>query len=373
MIKPLKNLLDFDRAEMQLFFQELGEKSFRAQQALKWIHQEGIQDIDKMNNFSKLLRSQLKSIAHIDLPEIIIEKESEDGTKKWLLRLKDNNCIETVFIPERNRGTLCVSSQVGCALNCSFCSTAQQGFSRNLTVAEIIGQVWLAVRCLSRDSLRHDHRVSNIVMMGMGEPLLNFDAVIKAMNLMMDDFAYGLSKRRVTLSTSGVVPALRRLSEVSEVALAISLHAPNDALRDCLVPINKKYPLSELLAVCRNYFRCERRRRITMEYVMLEGINDQPEHARQLIKILEGIPVKVNLIPFNPFPFTQYRRSSQVTIENFKRILLKAGLNTITRKTRGEDIDAACGQLVGYVQDRSYNNKRRQKAMPIPIRSRVSI
>lgn len=372
MIKPLKNLLDYDRVEMELFFQELGEKSFRAQQALKWIHQEGITDIDKMSNFSKSLRSRLKTIAQIDLPEIIIEKKSEDGTKKWLLRLTDANCVETVFIPERGRGTLCVSSQVGCALNCSFCSTAQQGFNRNLTVAEIIGQVWLAVRCLSRDSLRHDHTVSNIVMMGMGEPLLNFDSVVKAMNLMMDDFGYGFSKRRVTLSTSGVVPALRRLSKASEVSLAISLHAPNDELRDRLVPINKKYPLSELLEVCRNYFRSEHRRRVTMEYVMLEGINDQPEHARQLIKILEGIPVKINLIPFNPFHFARYRRSSQITIERFKSILVKAGLNTITRKTRGEDIDAACGQLVGYVHDRSYH-KRHQKAVSTSIQSIVPI
>ena len=236
---PLKNLLDLDREGMQLFFQELGEKPrYRAQQVLKWIHQIGIKDIDLMSNLSKSLRSKLKSIAQIDLPEIVFEKQSADGTRKWLLRLSDGNCIETVFIPEVNRGTLCVSSQVGCALNCSFCSTAQQGFSRNLTVAEIIGQVWLAVRSLSDGSLRHDHTVSNIVMMGMGEPLLNFDNVVKAMNLMMDDFAYGFSKRRVTLSTSGIVPALRRLSEVSEVALAVSLHAPNDELRNRLVPIN---------------------------------------------------------------------------------------------------------------------------------------
>lgn len=365
---PLKNLLDFDREGMQLFFQELGEKPYRAQQVLKWIHQIGIKDIEMMSNLSKLLRTKLKSSVQIDLPEIVFEQRSDDGTKKWLLRLSDGNCIETVFIPEVNRGTLCVSSQVGCALNCSFCSTAQQGFSRNLTVAEIIGQVWLAVRSLSDGSL-HDHTVSNIVMMGMGEPLLNFDNVVKAMNLMMDDFAYGFSKRRVTLSTSGIVPALRRLSEISEVALAVSLHAPNDELRDRLVPINKKYPLSELLEVCRNYFKGESRRRITMEYVMLEEINDQPEHARQLIKILEGIPVKVNLIPFNPFPNTIYRRSSLPVIENFKNILMKAGLNAITRKTRGEDIDAACGQLVGRVQDKSYRSRERQKMIPILLES----
>lgn len=365
----LKNLLDFDQAGLQLFFQELGEKPYRAQQVLKWIHQIGVKDIDMMSNLSKSLRTKLKSTARIDLPEIEFEQLSDDGTRKWLLRLNDGNCIETVFIPEVNRGTLCVSSQVGCALNCSFCSTAQQGFSRNLTVAEIIGQVWLAVRSLSEDSLRHDHTVSNIVMMGMGEPLLNFDNVVKAMNLMMDDFAYGFSKRRVTLSTSGIVPALQRLSEITEVALAISLHAPNDELRDRLVPINRKYPLSELLEVCRNYFKGDNRRRITMEYVMLEGINDQPVHARQLIKILEGIHVKVNLIPFNPFPNTIYSRSSVAAIENFKNTLMRAGLNTITRKTRGEDIDAACGQLVGRVQDRSYHNRARQKVIPILLES----
>ncbi|TLY48670.1 MAG: 23S rRNA (adenine(2503)-C(2))-methyltransferase RlmN [Gammaproteobacteria bacterium] len=365
----LKNLLDFDQEGLQLFFQELGEKPYRAQQILKWIHQIGIKDIDMMSNLSKSLRIKLKSIAQIALPEIVLEQLSEDGTKKWLLRFNDGNCIESVFIPEINRGTLCVSSQVGCALNCNFCSTAQQGFNRNLTVAEIIGQVWLAVRNLSDGSLRHDHTISNIVMMGMGEPLLNFDNVVKAMNLMMDDFAYGFSKRRVTLSTSGIVPGLQRLSEISDVALAISLHAPNDELRNRLVPINKKYPLAELLEVCRNYFKGDNRRRITMEYVMLEGVNDQPEHARQLIKILQGIPVKVNLIPFNPFPNTIYSRSSFSVIENFKNILMKAGLNTITRKTRGEDIDAACGQLVGRVQDKSYRSKVRQKVIPILLES----
>ncbi len=373
MTVALKNLLDFDREGMRQFFYELGEKPYRAQQVLKWIHQLGIQDIDLMDNLSKSLRTHLKSIAEISLPKIVSEQLSEDGTQKWLLRLSDGNCIETVFIPEVSRGTLCVSSQVGCALNCSFCSTAQQGFSRNLTVAEIISQVWIAVRYLAGASLRHDHTVSNIVMMGMGEPLLNFENVVKAMDLMMDDFAYGFSKRRVTLSTSGVVPILQRLSEVSEVALAVSLHAPNDELRNRLVPINRKYPLRELLAVCRNYFKEDKRRRITMEYVMLAGINDTPEHARQLIKILQGIPVKVNLIPFNPFPNTLYRRSAPETIERFKDILLRAGLNTITRKTRGDDIDAACGQLVGYVQDRSSRHRGRQLITPILVESSVVV
>ncbi len=356
----VKNLLDLNREGMQQFFNELGEKPYRAQQLMQWIHQRGIKDIDAMSNISLALRERLKSIASIELPEVVFDQVSEDGTRKWLLRLKDGNCIETVFIPETSRGTLCVSSQVGCALNCSFCSTAQQGFSRNLTVAEIIGQVWIAVRYLAGEFLRHDHSVSNIVMMGMGEPLLNFENVVKAMDIMMDDFAYGFSKRRVTLSTSGIVPALQRLSEVSEVALAVSLHAPNDELRNRLVPINKKYPLHELLAACRHYFKGDSRRRITMEYVMLEGVNDQIEHARQLIKILQGIPVKVNLIPFNPFPNTVYRRSPQATIDKFREYLLSAGINTITRKTRGEDIDAACGQLVGRVQDRSHRTRQRQ-------------
>lgn len=366
----VKNLLDFNREAMQLFFADLGEKPYRAQQLMQWIHQRGVKDIDAMSNLSVALRERLKAITSVELPEIIFDKISQDGTRKWLLRLKDGNCVETVFIPEANRGTLCISSQVGCALNCSFCSTAQQGFNRNLTVAEIIGQVWIAVRFLAGESLYHDRTVSNIVMMGMGEPLLNFENVVKAMDIMMDDFAYGFSKRRVTLSTSGIVPALQKLSEVSEVALAVSLHAPNDELRNRLVPINKKYPLKELLAVCRNYFKKDSRRRITMEYVMLEGVNDQIEHARQLIKILQGIPVKVNLIPFNPFPNTIYRRSSKATIDQFREHLLKAGINTITRKTRGEDIDAACGQLVGRVQDRSYRSQQ-HKIIPTVVEASV--
>lgn len=359
------NLLDLNRQDMQAFFAELGEKSYRTQQVLQALHQHGVDSIDALTTLSKPLRERLKEIAEVKVPEIVFDQLSEDGTRKWLLRLADGNCIETVFIPEDDRGTLCVSSQVGCALNCSFCSTAQQGFSRNLTVAEIIGQVWMAVRMLGGENKRHDHTVSNVVMMGMGEPLLNFDNVVKAMDLMMDDFSYGLSKRRVTLSTSGVVPALQQLAEVSDVALAVSLHAPNDELRDTLVPINKKYPLKELLAVCRDYFKGDTRRRITMEYVMLDGINDQPHHARQLIKILHGIPVKMNLIPFNPFPNTQYTCSPKPVIDKFRDILSAAGFTTITRKTRGDDIDAACGQLVGRVQDRTH--RTRQKMIPIKV------
>jgi 23S rRNA (adenine2503-C2)-methyltransferase len=360
-----QNLLDFDRQSMAAFLTSLDEAPYRATQILQWIHQYGISEPAAMTNLSKKLRQKLSEIASITLPEVVVEQRSEDGTCKWLLRLSDGNCIETVFIPEDDRGTLCISSQVGCALNCSFCSTAQQGFNRNLTVAEIIGQLWLAVRALSADGKRHDRTVSNVVMMGMGEPLLNFDNVVKAMDIMMDDFAYGLSKRRVTLSTSGVVPALNKLAEVSDVALAVSLHAPNDDLRDILVPINKKYPLRVLLEACRNYYKDEPRRRITMEYVMLEGINDTPEHARQLITILQGIPSKVNLIPFNPFPETKYKRSPKPVIDKFRDILTRAGFVTITRKTRGDDIDAACGQLVGRVQDRTFRTKKRKISVRI--------
>ena len=359
------NLLDLNRQDMQAFFAELGEKPYRAQQVLQWIHQYGVSDVDMMTNLSKTLREHIKAIAEIKSLEVAIDKTASDGTRKWLLRLADGNCIETVFIPEDDRGTLCVSSQVGCALNCSFCSTAQQGYNRNLTVAEIIGQVWFAVRALAGDNKRHDRTVSNVVMMGMGEPLLNFDNVVKAMDLMMDDLAYGLSKRRVTLSSSGIVPALYDLAKVSEASVAISLHAPNDALRNELVPINRKYPLKELLTACRNYFSQDSRRRIMMEYVMLDGINDQPEHARELAKILQGVPSKINLIPFNPFPGNQYKCSPRPIIETFKAILLNAGYTTTIRKTRGEDIDAACGQLVGQVQDRTY--RTRQRAIPVVI------
>jgi 23S rRNA (adenine2503-C2)-methyltransferase len=363
----LINLLNFDRKGLETWLTEIGEQKFRAQQILQWIHQYGVSDIDEMTNLSKTLRQRLKETAEIKMPEQAVEELAKDGTRKWVLRLADGNCIETVFIPEDDRGTLCVSSQVGCALNCSFCSTAQQGYNRNLTVAEIIGQVWFAVRKLAADGKRHDRQVSNVVMMGMGEPLLNFDNVVPAMNLMMDDFAYGLSKRRVTLSTSGVVPMMEQLSQISDVALAVSLHAPNDELRNVLVPINKKYPLSQLLNVCRNYYRQDSRRRITMEYVMLEGVNDTPQHAKELSKILQGIPSKVNLIPFNPFPGTQYKRSSKATIDRFRDILSAAGYTTITRRTRGDDIDAACGQLVGKVHDRTF--RTRKKAIPIVVNS----
>ena len=355
------NLLGLNRKEMEAFFTENGEKAFRATQVLKWLHQYGVADFEAMTNLSKALREKLAEVAEIRAPEVITDQRSEDGTRKWLFRLPDGNAIETVYIPEKERGTLCVSSQVGCALDCSFCSTAQQGFNRNLTAAEIIGQLWLANHLLGRDP-KGDRVVTNVVMMGMGEPLLNFDAVVAAMDLMMDDNAYALSKRRVTLSTSGVVPALKRLKETSDVALAVSLHAVRDDLRDELVPINRKYPIKELMEACRNYLDREGRRRITWEYVMLKGVNDSERDARELAKLLKGIPSKVNLIPFNPFPNTKYETSSPDTILRFQNILINAGIVTITRKTRGEDIDAACGQLAGKVKDRT---KRRFKNIEV--------
>ena len=362
------NLLNFDRKGLENYFQSIGEPTFRATQVLQWIHSFGNSDISTWTNLSKPLRQKLAQNAVIEVPEVVVEQVSKDGTYKWLLKLQDSNCIETVFIPEDDRGTLCVSSQVGCALNCSFCSTATQGFNRNLTIAEIIGQVWLAVRRLSQSEGRHDHHVTNVVMMGMGEPLLNFDNVVPAMNLMMDDFAYGLSKRRVTLSTSGLVPAMKELKAVSDVSLALSLHASNDELRDKLVPINRKYPLKELIQTCKEYFPENSKRRITMEYVMLEGVNDSPQHAQDLVRLLEDVPVKVNLIPFNPFPNTQYRRSSHAVIDKFQRILVDAGLTTMVRKTRGDDIDAACGQLRGKVQDRTRRSAQlAQQVIPIQV------
>lgn len=360
------NLLNYNYQQMRELLSSWGEQPYRAQQIIQWIHQNGLVDFAQMTNLGKALREKLSLLSCIKVPEIVTCQKSSDGTHKWLLKLDCGNCIETVFIPEANRGTLCVSSQVGCALNCSFCSTAKQGFNRNLSTAEIIGQVWLAVRELSTNQGVHDKRLTNVVMMGMGEPLLNFDNVVSAMNLMMDDFAYGLSKRRVTLSTSGVLPDLERLRQVSPVALAVSLHAPNDELRNELVPINKKYPLAQLMALCKIYFKDEPRRKVTFEYVMLKGVNDQPEHATQLIKLLHDVPAKVNLIPFNPFPMTQYQRSSQAAIDAFRDKLIANGINTITRKTRGDDIDAACGQLAGEVKDRTSRSQRWQKLHFIP-------
>jgi 23S rRNA (adenine2503-C2)-methyltransferase len=369
MIKKI-NLLDFNYQQMRQFVSDIGEKPFRAQQLMQWIHQVGLTDFSVMSNLGKALRSRLNEIASIELPEIVSCQKSSDGTHKWLLRLHCGNSIETVYIPEAKRGTLCVSSQVGCALNCSFCSTAKQGFNRNLSTAEIIGQVRLAVRELSQQNGAHDKRVTNVVMMGMGEPLLNFDNVIAAMDIMMDDRAYGLSKRRVTLSTSGMIPEMERLQAASPVALAVSLHAPTDELRDILVPINKKYPLEQLMPLCARYFKDEPKRVVTFEYVMLKGVNDQPEHAIALIKLLRNVPCKVNLIPFNPFPLTQYERSSKAAIDAFRDQLIAKGINTITRKTRGDDIDAACGQLAGKVQDKTSRSERWQKMHFQPMTSK---
>jgi 23S rRNA (adenine2503-C2)-methyltransferase len=348
------NLLDFSLETLKDYFISIGEKPFRATQVIKWLHQMNVDSVEQMSNLSKPLRTFLMENTVIRAPDILIDQQSIDGTHKWLLRLEDGNAIETVFIPEDDRGTLCISSQVGCALDCTFCSTARQGFNRNLTTAEIIGQLWVAKRALQSDP-KGNRVVSNVVMMGMGEPLLNFENVVNALRLMLDDNAYGLSKRRVTVSTSGVLPALDRLADVMDVSLAVSLHAPNDGLRDQLVPLNRKYPIKELLATCRQFLdkKTTERNHITWEYVMLDGINDSDDHAHQLAKLLKGIPSKINLIPFNPFPSTRYARSSNNRIHRFRDILIEAGYTVMTRKTRGDDIDAACGQLAGKVNDKS--------------------
>lgn len=349
------NLLGLNRAAMEDYFRSIGDKPFRAVQLLQWIHQRGIDDFSEMTNLSKSLRNYLAEHCEIRQPKIVHAQQASDGVRKWVLQVDATNRIETVFIPEEGRGTLCVSSQVGCALGCTFCSTAQQGFNRNLSVAEIIGQLWLAQR-----ELGAGQRVTNVVLMGMGEPLLNFDNVVAATELMMDDFSYCLSKRRVTLSTSGIVPALDKLAEVSDVSLAVSLHAPDDALRNELVPVNRKYPIKELLEACKRYIGSEGRRKVTIEYVLLAGVNDSPAQAKALAKLLAHVPSKVNLIPFNPFPNSRYRCSSPETIARFSEIVQQAGLITTTRKTRGGDIDAACGQLVGRVNDRSKRHIRLQ-------------
>lgn len=347
------NLLNMSRQQMTAFFESIGEKPFRVTQMLKWIHQRGVIDFEQMTDLSKALRIKLQELAEIQPPKVVLSKPSADGTHKWLVQVAGGGCVETVFIPETNRGTLCVSSQVGCMLTCSFCSTGTQGFQKNLSIAEIIGQVWIAVRGLSKANGAHDHHITNVVMMGMGEPLLNFDNVVPAMELMMEDNAYGLSKRRVTLSTSGVVPQIYALAEATQVSLALSLHAPDDALRDILVPINKKYPLAELLEACREYCKVNPHKNITMEYVMLQEVNDSLEQAEALANLLRDVPCKINLIPFNPFPGTKYQRSSNNRIHRFQRHLVEAGYTVTIRKTRGDDIDAACGQLVGEVQDRT--------------------
>ncbi len=353
--RPKTNLLGLTRQAIEAYFAGLDSKPFHGRNVLKWIHKHGVTDFDAMTDVPKALRERLREQAEVALPQLVLAQPARDGTTKWLLELSDGQHIETVYIPDGARSTICVSSQVGCALDCSFCSTAQQGFNRNLTVAEIISQVWLATRELG-------HPPTNVVMMGMGEPLANFDNVVPAMELMQEDLAYMISKTRVTVSTSGIVPALRRLREVCDVSLAVSLHAPDNALRDQLVPINRKYPLEELIPACKEFIQNDRRRKVTWEYVMLDGVNDSISHAKALIRLLQGVPSKVNLIPFNPFPGSGYRTSPPERVESFRQRLKRAGIISTTRKTRGDDIDAACGQLVGKVHDRS---RRQLKRIPI--------
>lgn len=359
------NLFDLDREALARFLESKGEKPFRAKQIMKWLYERNVRDINQMTDISKATRSMLLDCTTTVLPGVQESQLSRDGTAKWLFELHDGNCIETVYIPENDRGTLCVSSQVGCALDCSFCSTGRQGFNRNLSVAEIIGQVWLATNLLAQEPATANQRITNVVMMGMGEPLANYRQLVPSLNLMMDDNAYGLSKRRVTVSTSGMVPAMDKLIAEVDISLAVSLHAPNDELRDELVPINKKYPIKELMAACWRYVEGEdaasqRKKHVLFEYVMLAGVNDQVEHAHELANLLRGFPGKVNLIPFNPFPQSGYRRSSRNAVERFARILTDAGILTLKRTTRGDDIDAACGQLAGDIDDRS---KRQLKFM----------
>ena len=380
------NLLGLDHEALEAFCAGLGEKPYRARQLLRWMHQAGVDDFGAMTDISAVLRERLAAHAVIRAPRVLRDTTAADGTRKWLLDVGTGNAIESVFIPEAGRGTLCISSQAGCALECSFCSTGRQGFNRNLTVAEIIGQLWWASRAFrgaeattaggartaqgaadaSGEAAAIGRPVSNVVMMGMGEPLANFENVVSAMRLMLDDFAYGLSRRRVTLSTAGLVPGIDRLREACPVALAVSLHAPNDTLRDELVPINRKYPIRELMAACLRYVEKAPRESIMFEYVMLAGVNDSIAHARELAALVRDVPCKINLIPFNPFPGIGYQRSAPDAIARFRDVLMRAGLIATTRKTRGDDIDAACGQLAGQVQDRTRRVRRREQAAVQP-------
>ena len=356
------NLMNLTRAQMREFFAELGEKPFRADQLVKWIYHFGEDNFDNMTNLNKKLREKLKSVAEIKAPEVAVEQRSADGTIKWAMQVGDQQ-VETVYIPEADRATLCVSSQVGCALACTFCSTAQQGFNRNLTVSEIIGQVWRASKIIGNFGVTGVRPITNVVMMGMGEPLLNVANVVPAMEIMLDDFAYGLSKRRVTLSTSGVVPALDNLSKMIDVALAISLHAPNDEFRDEIVPLNKKYNIKTLIDSVNRYLSVSNANhgKVTIEYVMLDHINDHVEHAHQLAEVLKNTPCKINLIPWNPFPEAPYAKSSNTRIDRFQKTLMEYGLTVIVRTTRGDDIDAACGQLAGDVIDRTKRTTQKKR------------
>ncbi len=351
------NLLDYDRKSLESYFTEMGDKSFRAQQVLKWIYHQGVVDFEAMTNLSKSLRTTLEQNTCIKPPEIISEQKSEDGTYKWLIQIDGGNSVETVFIPENDRGTLCISSQVGCPLECKFCSTGQQGFNRNLTTSEIIGQVWAANKALGY--FENDKRIiSNIVFMGMGEPLLNYENVLKAINLLTDDLGFGLARRRVTVSTSGIIPEIDRLKDDTNVSLAISLHASNNELRNEIVPINRSYPMRDLLAACKRFTEARDNDPITIEYVMLKDVNDSKQDAHDLVECLRGLPAKVNLIPFNTFPGTNYNCSEIKTINAFRDILIKSNIITITRKTRGDDIDAACGQLVGKVMAKAARHQK---------------
>ncbi|MEC7149752.1 MAG: 23S rRNA (adenine(2503)-C(2))-methyltransferase RlmN [Pseudomonadota bacterium] len=354
------NLLGMTRAQLESFFIDIGEKKFRAQQVMKWIHHQGVRDFQEMTNLGKALRDRLSQTAEITPPIIDSQQDSADGTRKWAIKVAGGALVEAVLIPEGDRATLCVSSQVGCSLDCKFCSTGKQGFQRDLTAAEIIGQVWLAIDSYDGWQAGKGRVVTNIVMMGMGEPLLNFDNVVSSMELMCDDLAYGLSKRKVTLSTSGVVPALDQLADLSDVSLAISLHAPNDAIRDQIVPINKRYPIAKLLSSARAYIdaQTDKKRVVTIEYTLLAGVNDQVEHARELAQLLDGYPCKINLIPFNDFPNSGFKRPSGNAVSRFWKVLMEAGFIVTVRTTRGDDIDAACGQLVGEVNDRTKRSAR---------------
>jgi 23S rRNA (adenine2503-C2)-methyltransferase len=366
------NLLNFDLQGLVAFCEGLGEKRFRATQLFRWIHQRGASDFDQMTDLAKSLREKLKGHAHIEALPVISQHESKDGTIKWLFDVGDGNAVESVFIPEDDRGTLCVSSQAGCAVGCRFCSTGHQGFSRNLTTGEIMAQLWFAEHFLRKHLNKEDRVITNVVMMGMGEPMQNYTALVPALRTMLDDHAYGMSRRRVTVSTSGVVPMMDRLAQDCAVALAVSLHAPNDPLRENLVPLNKKYPLEELMQACVRYLEFAPRDFITFEYCMLDGVNDQPEHAQQLIDLIRqhgnGKPwCKLNLIPFNPFPASGLLRSSNAAVAAFAKKLSDAGIVTTVRKTRGDDIDAACGQLAGDVKDRTRAAERMAKQRTIPL------
>lgn len=365
------NLLDLNRQQMREFFAQLGEKPFRADQVMKWMYHYCCDDFDEMTDINKVLRGKLKELAEIRAPEVAEEQRSADGTIKWAIKIADQ-LVETVYIPEADRATLCVSSQVGCALECKFCSTAQQGFNRNLRVSEIIGQVWRAAKIIGAQKKTGIRPITNVVMMGMGEPLLNLNNVVPAMEIMLDDFGFGLSKRRVTLSTSGVVPALDKLGDMIDVALAISLHAPTDEIRDEIMPINKKYNIETFLSAVRRYLEKSNANqgRVTVEYVLLDHINDGTEHAHQLAECLKDTPCKINLIPWNPFPGAPYGRSSNSRIDRFSKVLMSYGFTTIVRKTRGDDIDAACGQLAGEVIDRTKRTlRKRQQGEPIAVKA----